>query len=81
MQRFFTFLFSNMSFTYDQIKQAALKKIEFKQALAAAVREREICAETSMGNISLQRGEYFTPEDTKALKEELVAYFLPNNQQ
>lgn len=64
--------------TYERTKQNVLKQIEARQKAAAYMREREICAATARGNISLQWGEYFTPEDTEALKNELVDYYLPN---
>ena len=70
-----------MSVTHDQTKQAILRQLEARQALAGSLREREICAAVARGNASLQRGEYFTPDDTEAIKKELVDYFLPNHRQ
>ena len=74
-------ILSTVPATHDQTKQAILRQLEARQALAASLREREICAATSRGSISLQKGEYFTPDDTEAIKKELVDYFLPNHRQ
>ena len=66
---------NSMQTHHDQTKRTILSQIETQQALAAALREREICAATAHGSSTLQIGEYFTPDDTEKLKKELIDYF------
>jgi hypothetical protein len=51
-------------------------ELEIKQHRQQERLEREVCSAFARGNISLQNGDYFTPDDMDILQSELAEYFL-----
>jgi hypothetical protein len=63
---------------FKKRQETLLKRIETIQQQRVKQLDREVCAKFARGNISLQNGNYFTPEDIDRLQQELVDYFLPS---